>query len=145
MLEGERGGYWLLWKLLDQLCISKVLHGQEAVEWCSPCLLRGGQTQIHTFKSGKQGKQFHTGAALPEEVSKDKNLATTDRMKCPIKLFKSFGKEYNFSGLTSGRTLQKAEEGRGGEKSLSQGLNPARQSLSPTAGQQPQLSFEGQF
>lgn len=81
-----------MWKLLDQLCISKVLHGQEAVEWCSPCLLRGGQTQIYTFKSGKQEKQFHNGAAVPEEVSKDKNLATTDRMKCPIKLFKSFGK-----------------------------------------------------
>lgn len=67
----------------------KVLHGQEAVEWCSPCLLRGGQTQIHMLKGDKQRKQFHTEAAVPEEVSKDKNLATTDRMKCPIKLCKS--------------------------------------------------------
>lgn len=89
MLERERRGYWLLWKLLDQLCISNVFHGQEAVEWCSPCLLRGDQTQIHMFKGDKQRKQFHTEAAVPEEVSKDKNLATTDRMKCPIKLFKS--------------------------------------------------------
>lgn len=89
MLEGERGGYWLLWKFLDQFCFSEVLHGQEAVEGCSPCLLRGGQTQIYMFKGDRQRKQFHTEAAVPEKVSKDKNLATTDRMKCPIKLFKS--------------------------------------------------------
>lgn len=87
MLEGERGGFWLLWKL-DQLCISKVLHGQEAVEWCSSCLLKGDQTQIYVLKGDKQRKQFYTEAAVPEELSKDKNLATTDRMKCPIKLFK---------------------------------------------------------
>lgn len=73
---------------LDQLCISKVLHGQEAIEWCSPCLLRGGQTLIYMFKGDKQRKQFHTEVAVPEEVSTDKNLATTDRMKCPINLFK---------------------------------------------------------
>lgn len=40
------------------------------------------------FKGDKQRKQFHTEAAVPEEISKDKNLATTDRMKCPINLFK---------------------------------------------------------
>lgn len=119
--------------------------------FCSPCILRGDQTKICRFKGDKyrtdQRKQFHTKAPVPEEISKDKNLATADRMKCPIKLFKCLMKTNVWEGISFLRLhiWSDSPESRkpGGEKEplprikLSQAI--------PPAWQQPQLSFEGEF
>lgn len=98
------------------------------------------------FKGDKQRKHW---SCSTRGSLQDKNLAITDRMKCPIKLFKclmetNISERNKFLRLTSGVTLQKPENLEG-DKSLSQGLSPASPSLSPTAGQQPQISFERQF
>lgn len=75
-------------------------------------------------------KESHTEAPVSEEISKDKNLPITDRMKCPIKLFKSLMKTNTWEEIQFLRPhiWRDSPETRkpGGEKEPLPGIKPSR-------------------